>query len=25
VTFRDGLGRPMHLLDRGEPIAELVG
>lgn len=25
VTFHDNLNRPMHLLDRGEPIRELVG
>jgi hypothetical protein len=25
VTFRDRLGRPMYLLDSGEPIRELVG
>ena len=24
VTFRDGLGRPMYLIDRGAPIRELV-
>lgn len=24
VTFRDNLNRPMHLLDRGEPIRDLI-
>jgi hypothetical protein len=25
VTFPDGLGRPIHLIETGQPIRELIG